>query len=658
MKTSAHKKKKKQTSSYKSVFLIICTIFTSIYPFISRLLLKKVPTAEASIFATTKGYTVDISKFSKEVALLGFAAFIILFFLGEHIFPDNIDKINRERLKSLRFPLICVAGYALLTVVSFLFSDYKQTALWGSCEEYEGMAAILCYCVLFVYAIYYFKTETALKILNIGILSMCLLVGVLSLIEIFWKPILEFTFLQDLISSTKNRELAHSIRCENFIGQIALMFHNPAYLGGFCSLFTPIVLGISLNEKTADIKNVKKSFTFYLLKAAYTVIPALLVLALFWSRSAVSIMCLVLSTAIIIIFYVLAHLKDKNKKQFLMKLLEKVAVPAVLFVVLYILSKVLPNSITYKHDQGLDTTIEEYSVAENSSVSSSSNKYPLSKATLDNGVLCLESNDTSLYVSMDMTEFRRCKKQAPNIAFENCLVFSDGTDQIKDFVPTTMKATTIQKALPAYKINDSRYDAVTFVCQQELLIFDFGYNGTVEFYLTDEGIKIFGQGETLLSEIPQPKVTGFESIYKFATGRGYTWSQSLPVLAHCLLLGNGNGTFSFYFVQNEIVGLLNTHGSCKYVVDRPHNWYIQVAVSSGLPALLLMLAAFIFYIIRFLKSFFVKKSISSSYLIGLFAGLLSFMAFGMINDSFITLFPLFWICFGVGVGNLTASSQQ
>jgi len=164
----------------------------------------------------------------------------------------------------------------------------------------------------------------------------------------------------------------------------------------------------------------------------------------------------------------------------------------------------------------------------------------------------------------------------------------------------------------------------------------------------ENGIKLIGQGSALLDEIPQPRVTGFESFYSFGTGRGYMWIQSLPLLWESLIVGGGNGTFAFRFRQNEIVGLLNTHGSCKYVIDRPHNWYLQIALSDGVIALICVVALFLWYIIGFIRKY---KSLEF-YDIGLFLGLVGFMLCGMINDSCITTNPWFWLLLGCAVTRL------
>ena len=147
------------------------------------------------------------------------------------------------------------------------------------------------------------------------------------------------------------------------------------------------------------------------------------------------------------------------------------------------------------------------------------------------------------------------------------------------------------------------------------------------------------------------------------------YGHRLPIIKDSLIVGGGNGTFAFRFRQNEIVGLLNTHGSCKYVIDRPHNWYIQIACSAGVPALIAVLVLFIYYIISFCKRFKVacagksdgktgttKETGIGSKIelldIGLFAGLVGFMVCGLINDSCITVNPMFWLFLGWAVGRL------
>ena len=194
---------------------------------------------------------------------------------------------------------------------------------------------------------------------------------------------------------------------------------------------------------------------------------------------------------------------------------------------------------------------------------------------------------------------------------------------------------------------DTRFDMITVATEGRMVYFCFGYDGPAQFAMTEDGFRSFIQGEKLEDSIPQPKVTGLERFYSFGTGRGYIWIQSLPVMSECLLIGKGCGNFAFNFVQNEMVGLLNTNGSTKYVIDRPHNWYIQSFVSNGLPYVLCMLALFVFVLLRFI-AMACRKTLES-FDAGLFGACLGFMITGIINDSCVTVNPVFWMLFGVAV---------
>jgi len=630
-----NKKKYKKRTGYREKFLILATAFWAIYPFITRILVKKVPKEEEIFFATSQGMIADIMLFCKEMALAGFVIIALLYFLGERIFPDKVEKLNRERFKRLKFPLIFMGIYLLFSVLSFALSKYKETALFGVNSEYEGLIAIVCYAGVFLFGLYYLnpkekndRTITSEDILVFGIAAMCLLAGILSLVEVFVKPILEFGFVQDLISSEENRELAHSIKNENFIGQICLSFHNPGFFGGFCALFIPIDFVIALKGKKV-------------LKIMAVIGTGLLLFGLMWSNSRVAYAATALSMVICIVILLICNRKA-HKKNLIVTFMSVV----IIAVVPAVLSK----------------TVVDFSKPENTMENGDTENtgiFRLSKATLENGELYLYSGDKLLKVSLDTKAFNECQK-SDKTDYSECLVFFDGENILEERVPVTLKATNIREAKQGFGLTAPGYEAVRFTTEKAFVIFDLGYSGTVEFYMTSVGLKIFGQGSKLLEEIPQPKVTGLEKIYSFATGRGYIWAQSLPILADSILVGGGNGTFAFRFNQNEIVGLLNTHGSCKYVIDRPHNWYLQIACSDGIIALAAVAALFLYYLINYcldLKK--IKKNgkgimtESGIFEAGLFAGLAGFMLCGFINDSCVTVNPLFWLMLGRAVAGLS-----
>ena len=620
--------KRKKEFGYRRVFIILCTAFWVIFPFITRLSVIKVPEIEEEYFSTNKGYIVDLLLYCKEIALALFAGAVILYFLGERIFPDKVIKLDRNRFKSLILPVSLAGVYLLLSVLSFAFSSYKETAFWGANSEYEGLLAIISYIVVFFFALIFLKDADAAQILKCGINILCLIVGILSIIEIFYKPILEISFVQDLISSDKYSEVAHSIKNENFIGQICLTFNNPGFLGGFCALFIPLNFCLSIEGKKAW-------------KMIGLIGTGLMGLTIVWSDSKVAMVSLIATIPLSIFL-----LTFKNRKE-IKKFFVYFGIILAVAVVTIGASKLLP---TFSSRTRTTERVEEGTIG-------SGEIFKLSKAEIIGGELYLYSGENLLKISVDQEKYKECYWDDDLVDYSSCLVLSDGEKVISGRLPVTLKATNIREEKQGFRPDDERYKAVSICVQKEMVIIDLGYSGTIEFYIVEGGLKIFGQGSSLHEEISQPKVTGLESIYHFATGRGYVWVQALPILKDSLILGGGCGTFAFRFVQNEIVGLLNTHGSCKYVIDRPHNWYLQIACSSGVLALISVLALFIWYIIIFIRQYIKTKTID--YIdIGLFAGLLGFLICGMINDSCITVNPWFWMLFGTAVARRKCLTEK
>ena len=78
-------KKKSRKIGYRQVFMILFTLFWVIYPFIARVLVKKIPAPEDTFFANTRGLIIDLVQFCKEVALAVFTGGCILDFLAPDV---------------------------------------------------------------------------------------------------------------------------------------------------------------------------------------------------------------------------------------------------------------------------------------------------------------------------------------------------------------------------------------------------------------------------------------------------------------------------------------------------------------------------------------------------------------------------------------------
>ncbi|MCR4721111.1 MAG: O-antigen ligase family protein [Lachnospiraceae bacterium] len=623
------KKIGKETTRYEKIFVALSMVFFTVFPFIARVSVMKVTAEEQELFITQNGYINDIALYSKEIAIAAFAAIAVLFFIGERIFVDHPEPFDRSSLSKLKVPLILVAVMTVFATLSLIFSSYKTVAFRGIHTEFEGYLAIISYVIVFVFGLYYMRKEDCVLLFKHFVIAVSLITGILCCIELFVKPLLEFTFVQHLISSEKYRKLAESIESRYFVGQSALMFNNPGFLGGFAALFLPIDIALAVEAKKVSLKVVR------------SIAAALMCVALYGSASKASWIAVVIGVVFMIAFMIRRAVRTGSKGDII-----NTVVLLGICVVMFGLTSVL-----------VDIKTSDTITYESGPAAAENDLFRLDEATLKDGVIEFKSGDDTLVCSIDSYKYyEHINGSYSDVSFVDCIVISDGEKIIEGRKDSFYENQRLDIHLVGITPDDERFDMITIATEGRMVYFCFGYDGPAQFAMTSTGFKSFAQGDILEDTITQPAVKGLEAIYSFGTGRGYIWAQSLPVIAGSLFVGKGCGNFPFYFRQNEIVGLLNTHGSMKYVIDRPHNWYIQVLVSNGLPYLLCMIVLFAITLLRGGK-LAVKRELGL-FETGLLAGVLAFMIAGLINDSCITVNPIFWLVFGVTVRRVMVTQKS
>ncbi|MBP0986987.1 MAG: hypothetical protein J6S92_01745, partial [Oscillospiraceae bacterium] len=98
--------------------------------------------ASLDVFANTQGYTADWFLYCKELFFFCIACGILLYTLGERIFPDRPCRENPLFTKQARFPGICIGVYFLLTVLSAVCAGERSVVWQGNCAEYEGIMSL------------------------------------------------------------------------------------------------------------------------------------------------------------------------------------------------------------------------------------------------------------------------------------------------------------------------------------------------------------------------------------------------------------------------------------------------------------------------------------------------------------------------------------
>ena len=87
------------------------------------------------------------------------------------------------------------------------------------------------------------------------------------------------------------------------------------------------------------------------------------------------------------------------------------------------------------------------------------------------------------------------------------------------------------------------------------------------------------------------------------------------------------------------------------IVDKPHNLYLQIGINHGVIALLAFVAMMMAYLIDSFKLYALRRKYSVQQTIGAAIALavIGYLGAGFFNDSIVSVAPIFWALFGVGI---------
>lgn len=164
--------------------------------------------------------------------------------------------------------------------------------------------------------------------------------------------------------------------------------------------------------------------------------------------------------------------------------------------------------------------------------------------------------------------------------------------------------------------------------------------------LTERGLKVFAWNALHDTEAPPTALP--RSVDPWLSGRGFIWSRTLPIVSENFFLGVGPGAFALHFPHRDFGGKMATWGTARGIIDKPHNLYLQVATGSGVPSLACLLGVFAI----FFRNAWRRRA--DPLLVGLVAGVFGYLVTSLINDSVVSVAPVFWVLLGTGFGLMTS----
>lgn len=500
-------------------------------------------------------------------------------------------KIKQKEFKFC-YEFIPLLIYAALTFLSSIFSQYRYFSFHGADEVFETLWVLLGYCVIAFYAYQMVNTfedlDCIMKWLTAG-LALMLVIGMLQATG------------HDFFTSEMGQKLvtggAGSIGLAFEPGRVFLSMYNPNYVASYFALMIPI-------EITLLIQNKKWYY-----RVIYTVMLVLSIICLMASGNRSAIAAFAVTIVFILILY--------NKR--LLKAW-KVVVPitAVIAVVF--------GMYISKNDMIIQKFIRLFNAPEGA----------------DDPISEIVTGDEDVAITVQGQVFRTSYDVSQD-GYINVHLYDGSGEPVNS---------AFDEASFTYTVQDERYPGITVQAvnlNEELALGVFAGNVTWYFKKGDDGTyyyyNVYGRWDKI-NNAPRVFVKFLEQKFE---ERGTIWSKTIPLLKNCIIFGTGADTYTFVYPQDDYVDK-TYDGSLNALDVKPHCFYLQVAVQSGIPALAAILVFYIWYFITGIRLYAKASYQDGMEIIG--AGLLfatfSYMVISFLNDSTVTVAPIFWIMMGLG----------
>lgn len=604
-----------------SIFAILPLIMlVFLLPFIIRL--KPIPLhAEFYDFGTGERVNADFFTYYKQIFI-----YIITIWSLINVFLFS-KKIKFT--KAYYF----MGAYAVLVILSSVLSKYPQIAFHGFTERKEGMWIVLCYLFLMFSTINLINTEKQIKILihSIGISG--LIIAVIAVFQYFGMDIFASDWGKRLIIPKSILEATSNFKINLGEKYSYSVFYNPNYLGGYMSLYVPLMLGYAIIQNNTTEK-------------LYFILLAIVGLfATVFSRSEAGVLGISIALGTMLIMFIVRRLlKNKKPEEYKKILLIKITpiflIPIVLVVSLSYfpmesnpLERIRKEAINLvKPSDYVPLTketgpINEIMQVDNSTVLIEIDKKPLNISIQKNNIVQVRDEFNSMVISADLSE-------TATIALP-----TDKYGNVKFIItPANDKEGA---GLNIYNANPDRYIKIYLITDGKMLS------------LSDSKYKI-------IEDLEMAPSIGFEGKANLASGRGYIWSRSIPIILRYPIIGSGQDTFITLFPNADIFGSqkekLFYFWNMWTITDKPHNTYLQIGIHSGISSLLIGLIGLFILLFKSFKTIIVKNGDIIIHIISF--AVLGFMISSIFNDSIIAITPIVYILLGINVVGLIKTKNK
>ena len=544
--------------------------------------------------------------------------------------------MSRSKVKWNKYIQLIMIGAGIFIVISLLstiFSKNPSVAWWGMPDRAEGMAITMCYILIFIYTIYAYDNSRNFWVFTISLAVLVVVLTILGYFQFIGKDLITNTdFFRKLIL-TKEAYQSGSTIGSAFNGGViygTLMHYN--YMGTFCAMLVPFFIILALFYK--DIKG----------KVLFGILTICTLFLLFGSTARSGIIGVIIAA---LVFLVVCS--KKIIKEWKISLISLIAIVAVVVGLEMVTDVQLFRRIpTLLADfKGLFTTSSEQ-VDPYASI-------PLKEAKkTENGVsFTLQDGHILNVTAKDNNNLEFTDGNGNIIEPELAIVGFSGEDGLIGYTFTT----------PEYeKFQVNNAEVVNLEGEDLPPLYSVYYDNMEIFtIMIKDGDVLFSDTFPIKPiEVGSVPSVGFKGKEKLGSSRGYIWARTIPLLKKSMLIGNGPDTFAIYFPQHDYLGKWAAYDTPRIIVDKAHNLYLGMWINNGLGAFIGFLILMFTYLVWSFKLYAFKTDFNNSQVLGvaIMLAVIGYLGAGIFNDSVISVAPIFWVIFGVGVAVNYQNSLQ
>lgn len=551
-----------------------------------------------ALFWTDQNQHLDFFSYWKSRWVIFLTAIALVIY----IFLFISKKLPLKKEYKYYIPLVI---YTFFVILSTIFAMDVPTALNGFVDMYQGMWVLLSYVTITFLVINYINSERDIKLFLYAFIFLIIVEGIIGIGQYFGFDIFN-SKLGNYLIIPGGVEVEGGLTFNSGKHTIYGTMFNTNYVGSYATLMLPMAVVFLLNART----NKKRLVAGMAL--------ALCVFTWFGCNSRagyIGVTVALLFTIIMCRKYVVKYWK--------------VSIAAcTIFIILligfnFVSDGLLLNRLTSMNLFKAINDIKEQSDRED--------VLKFKSIDLGKDTISIKTTFQDLNIKVD----------------DNKLYFLDENGEVLPMKTTEEGLLYVDKPEQTYlrvKIEDNYpgFSVTTW----------WSSHGSMNFYLTEDAIKMIGSGNRLLEPIIARSFGPFVGLENFASGRGYIWGRTIPLLSRNIITGSGADNFPIVFPQDDYVAKLNANMAATTVVDKSHNMYLQIAINTGVLSLFALLTLWIIYIISSIKLYWKMNLNSLDKCVGLtcLISVISYLATGIFNDHVVSVSPLFWIILGLGIG--------